>query len=316
MKRVVRGAISFLVVALALANTGCGSKSSERSATSPTSSRPTASGDEGWVTSTAYPPLGTVDQFAVLAGAGVTTALQSVTITGDVGSSPIGAGAQPAGMTVTGTYFAAANAVTAQAQLDVTNMLVANLAGQPATAGSPLLVQLGGAIVTPGVYDFVGGAASTADIAATTTLQLSGNGSYVFRVGTALTANVGSNVVLTNGANPCDVFWLVGTAATISGLNFPGTVIAGAGVTVNSGSNTVNIGANGIRGGRVISRTASVSHPGTLAITEGGCSGFVPAAGPTPTPAPGGPVPALPAAAAWGLLAILLASGAFILSRH
>src|SRR6185295_15553894 len=97
---------------------------------------------------------------------------------------------------------------------------------------SPLAAQLNGVTVTPGTYCF----AAAADLAATGTLTLDGNGVYIFQVGSALTANVQSTVALLNGADPCKVFWQVTSAATLNGVNFAGNVVAQAGVTLGVGS--------------------------------------------------------------------------------
>ena len=84
----------------------------------------------------------------------------------------------------------------------------------------------------PGVYSFATGAA---DLPASTTLTLNGGGVFIFNVASSLTANVVSSVVGT--ANPCNVFWRVGSSATLNGTNFGGTVIASASITVGAGAN-------------------------------------------------------------------------------
>jgi len=61
-------------------------------------------------------------------------------------------------------------------------------------------------------------------------MTLSGAGTYIFRVGSALTANVGSTVVLLGGADACNVFWQVTSAATLRGVNFAGNGLNGAGL--------------------------------------------------------------------------------------
>jgi hypothetical protein len=130
--------------------------------------------------------------------------------------------------------------------------------------GTALVAQLGGVNLGPGVYSF----GSTADIAAGTTLTLSGAGVYIFIVPSAITANVGSNIVLV-GVDPCQVFWRAGSDATLNGVNFPGTVIAGG---AGAGSVTLGTGAN--LAGRAVSLTGAVTMAGT-GQTVGGCSGFL-----------------------------------------
>ncbi len=55
---------------------------------------------------------------------------------------------------------------------------------------------------------------------------------YIFKVGSAITANVHSSVVLQNGASPDQVFWQVTSAATLNGVTFSGTVVAQAAITL------------------------------------------------------------------------------------
>ena len=207
------------------------------------------------------PPLGLVQQFGVLAASGVTAAGTAV-VNGDVGSCPTPS-ITGAGLSTLPpfTIHPAADAVVCQAQIDATAASTNLLAQGP---GTPLVAELGLTTLGPGVYSF----ASTANIAAGTTFTLSGAGTYVFLVGSAITANVGSNVVL-NGVDPCQVFWRVGSDATLNGVNFPGTVIAGA---AGAGSVTVGSGAN--LAGRAVSLTAAVTMPGT-GQTIGGCSALL-----------------------------------------
>jgi Ice-binding-like/IPTL-CTERM motif len=217
------------------------------------------------------PPLGVVRQFGLLASSGVTAAGTAV-VNGDVGACPTpsitGAGLSTV---LPFTIHPAADAVVCQAQIDSTAAST-NLSGQG--PGTTLVAQLGGASVGPGVYTF----ASTADIAAGTTLTLSGAGTYIFIVSSAITANVGSNVLFA-GVNPCQVFWRVGSDATLNGVNFPGTVIAGA---AGAGSVTLGTGAN--LAGRAISLTGAVTMAGT-GQTVGGCSTLAGAVTTLPTQA-------------------------------
>ena len=258
---------------------------------------PGASVDEGrWSSmddmgSMVAPPLGLVRQFGVLASAGV-TANGTAVVNGDVGSCPTPS-ITGAGLSTVPpfTIHPAADAVVCQAQTDAIAAST-NLLGQG--PGILLPAQLGGTALGPGVYSF----ASSADIATTTTLTLTGAGSYIFLVPSSLTANVLSNVVLI-GVDPCEVFWRVGSSATLNGVNFPGTVIAGA---AGGGSVTIGTGAN--LAGRAVSLTGAVTMPGT-GQTIGGCSSLV--AGP--------PVPALPRGLEWVLLAILVGIGAYVVSR-
>ncbi len=174
-------------------------------------------------------------------------------INGNVGVSPgTSITGFPAGATVVPPFATHANdgsAIAAQGSVGALYTTLAGLGG--ATAIGP---ELGGVILTPGTYSFT----STANIAAGTTLTLSGAGTYIFKVGSAITANVGSSVVLANGATACNVFWQVTSAATLNGVTFSGNVVAQAGVTLGVGASlsgralTTTAGAVTLSGGNIV----------------------------------------------------------------
>lgn len=68
---------------------------------------------------------------------------------------------------------------------------------------------------TPGVY-VVTGAASTS---AAATIHLSGPGLYVFRISGTLTTAATTTINCTNGADPANVFWVVGGNVSIGSAN-------------------------------------------------------------------------------------------------
>jgi hypothetical protein len=290
MTTALRRTIPVLMATLALAHAGCTSKSTERAPTGP---QAPIAGEEWQFRSMAEPPLGFVRQFGILASAGV-TANGTAVVAGDVGSCPTPS-ITGAGLSTIPPFIIhpEADAVVCQAQTDATAAST-NLLGQG--PGALLAAQLGGTAVGPGVYSF----ASTADIAVGTVFTLTGAGSYVFLVPSSLTANVLSSVVLV-GVDPCQVFWRVGSDATLNGVNFPGTVIAGA-----AGAGSVTIGSGMNLAGRAVSLTGAVTMPGTGQFI-GGCSALVPGGGRF--------VPALPFGLDWALLAILVAIGVYVVSR-
>jgi hypothetical protein len=175
--------------------------------------------------------LGAAQSFAVVGGSTVTAAGTGSFITGDVGVSPgTSITGFPAQATVVPPYGTHGNDAAAIAAQGSTGALYTTLMN---TGGATLIgAELGGAMLGPGVYSF----SSTANIAAGTALTLSGAGTYIFQVGSAVTANVGSNVLLLNGANPCNIFWQVTSAATLNGATFAGTVVAQANVTLGVGA--------------------------------------------------------------------------------
>ncbi len=208
--------------------------------------------------------LGTAAPFAVLAGTAVSDVPTS-SITGNVGLSPTG-GASITGLTqleVTGSIYSTDGAgpggtvnnpaLLTTAKNDLTTAYVA-AAGQPPTstfsAGDN---QLGGQTLTAGVYAF--GHASTANITAASPLVLNGlgdpNSVFVFQASSDLVTASNSVVQLENGAQACNVFWEVGSSATLnSGSTFVGTLMALTSATLNSGA-TVQ--------GRILARNGAVS---------------------------------------------------------
>ena len=239
------------------------------------------------------PALGVVQQFSVLGNSGVTGSTGVGTaVNGDVGSSPTASVTNfpPSTATPPFTVHLANDLTVQQAHADSTtayNFLEAE------GTGTQIAAQLNGAVLTSGIYSFAGGAA---DIAALGTLTLNGPGIFVFQVDSALTANVGSSVIGT--ADPCSVFWRIGTSATLNGITFSGQVFADASITVGSGAN-------------VVGRTIAGTGP-TGAVTMAGAGGNM-IGGCASAPAP--PVPALGLAGMAILIVLLAGAGLFVLSR-
>ena len=180
----------------------------------------------------AQPPvgLGTAGSFAVLGGSTVTNTGPSV-ITGDLGVSPGTAitGLPPG--TVNGTVHAA-DAVAAQAQSDVTT------AYNDAAGRIPAVVvpgDLGGLLLTPGVYK----QSSSLLLTGSATLDAQGDPSavFIFQVGSTLTTASSSRVLLAGGAQSCNVFWQIGSSATIgTGTAFVGNIFALQSITMTTGA--------------------------------------------------------------------------------
>jgi hypothetical protein len=209
-------------------------------------------------------PLGTAQNFGVLGGSAVTNTGPTV-VTGNVGVSPGSAVTGfPPGVVVGGTIHNA-TATAAQAQTDLT---AAYNAASGLTCTTDLTGQdLGGLVLTPGVYCFMGSAALTG----TLTLNMQGdpNALFVFQIGSTLTTASGSNVALINSGGtvcPPNVFWRVGSSATFgTGSSFVGNVLALTSITLTTGANL---------NGRALARNGAVtldSNTVTACAAAGAC---------------------------------------------
>lgn len=201
------------------------------------------------------PDLGAASGFSVLAGTAV-TCTRSV-VTGDAGS--LGA-FTPTLCTITGTVhqadavaatayadFLGAYATLANTQCDHTISVAAFTGNVPALG--PL---------APGVYCFPAAVTFT-----DTTLTLNGpaNGIWIFKVGAALTGN-GFRVVMTGGGQPCNVYWSVGAAATLTTSTlsplFQGNILVGE-----------DISFTGVAGGTPFNGDAFAGGKGTTSVPTG-----------------------------------------------
>ena len=126
--------------------------------------------------------------------------------------------------------------------------------------------ELGNLTLPPGVYQSAPG--TFAITAGDLTLDAKGdpNAFWVFQMGTSLTVGLAGtprSVILINGAQAKNVFWHVGSAATINGTGggvMVGTIIAPAGVTFSTAGNVVITTLNG----RALSLVASVTVVNTV----------------------------------------------------
>ena len=198
--------------------------------------------------------LGTAGNFAVLAGTSITDVPTSA-ITGNVGLSPA-TGAAMTGMTcaeVQGTIYSVDASGPLPCRITNPGLLTtaindafgvngAYLDAQNRTPFTTLLGtvvpadnQLGGKTLGPGVYRLA--SATTANLTGNVTLSGSASDVWIFQASSNLVFSSSSTVNFSGGAQACNVFWQVGTSATIgTGANISGTILAGASITAATGA--------------------------------------------------------------------------------
>jgi type VI secretion system secreted protein VgrG len=205
------------------------------------------------------PALGSAQSFAVL-GASTVTNTGSTTITGDLGLSP-GSSVTgfPPGLVVSGTIHAA-DAAALAAQNSVTTAYNA-LASQSCT--QDLSGQdLGGKTLTAGVYCY----SESAQLTGTLTLNAQGNAGavFIFKIGSTLTTASSSSVVVTNGGSLCNLYWQVGSSATLgTATSLAGNILARASITLTTGASVT---------GRALAQNGAVTldtNVVTVACAEG-----------------------------------------------
>lgn len=204
-------------------------------------------------------PMGTAAGFAILAGSTITNTGPSV-ITGNMGVSP--------GTAITGFSFSGPpgpgllngafhlnDAVAIQAQIDLVNAFT-NLEVRPATID--LTGQdLGGLVLTAGVYNYD----SSAQLTGALTLDGEGNPNalFIINIGDTLTTASNSSVVLVNGAQGGNVFFVVGSSATLgTATAFAGDILALTSITLTTGANIL-CGAALARNGAVTLDTNTIT---------------------------------------------------------
>jgi len=188
--------------------------------------------------------LGSAASYAVVAGSTITNTGASV-ITGSVGLFPgtVISGFPPG--TVSGATNAAnAASLSAQSASTAAYLVAAGDTPTASVAGGIL----GGTTLTPGVYH-----APTMSLTGALTLNGGGDSSAVFIIqsdSTLITAS-NSSVVLEGHAQACNVFWQVGSSATLgTATTFMGTILALTSVALNTGASVV---------GRVMAQTGAVT---------------------------------------------------------
>ena len=206
--------------------------------------------------------LGSAGSFAVLGGSTVTSTGSTV-VHGHLGVSP--------GTAITGFPPGVVNGVmhsadTVAAQAQTAALAAYNLLTGEAVTQDLTSQDLGSLTLTPGVYKFDTSAQLTG------TLTLSGNGRFDFLIGSTLTTAGSALVLLVNGAQADNVFWQVGSSATLgTATQFSGSILANQSITLTTGADLFGraLALNGAvtMDNNVI--TVPVPEPGTLLAGAG-----------------------------------------------
>jgi hypothetical protein len=239
--------------------------------------------------------LGTAASYSVLGGQTVTNT-GPTKLSGDLGVSP--------GTAITGfppgTVGGATHAGDAQAAKAQSDLTIAynDAAGRALTAS--VAGDLVGKTLTAGVYK------STGPLGLTGTVTLNGQGNpnavFIFQIASTLITASASHVSLLNGAQACNVFWQVGSSATLGTTSsFKGTIMALTSIAVQTGALVQGraLARNGAvtldndtftaaKCGTVSSSSAPVSSSSAPASSS---SPFVPGPGLTGDRGPGGGSP-------------------------
>ncbi|MHB8625095.1 MAG: ice-binding family protein [Aggregatilineales bacterium] len=228
------------------------------------------------------PDLLTATSFAVLAGTTVTNTGPTIigppvgapVLGGDLGVSPgTAVTGFPPGIVVPPGVIHAADAVALQAKTDLVTAYN-TLAGEtPCTA---LPASVGTLTLTPGVYCFTSAALFTMpSLGLTLNLQGNPNSLFIFKIPSQLTTQSGYPVNFINGSAPCNVWWQVGSSATLgTTTKFVGNIVALTSISLATGATLLP--------GRALAQNGAVTLD-TSTINMAGCLTLPPTSTPTNT---------------------------------
>jgi len=207
-------------------------------------------------------PLGAASTFAILATAAISGAADQ--INGDIGLSPGSSQGIPPSE-INGTIHVNDQAVTAaQASL----LSAYNEAVSRSVNAISLPGDLGGLTLAPGLYvngSSTGISGTGANAILTLDAQGDANAVFVFKMASTLVTDSGTSIVLAGGAQAKNIYWQVGSSATLGTTSiFKGNILAFVTITVNSGA-TVDgrlfAGAGGNASGAVTVQSSTVTVP-------------------------------------------------------
>lgn len=188
--------------------------------------------------------------FAILAGSTVSNVGPTI-INGDLGVSPGTAVVGfPPGI-VNGTQYIDPDPIVQQAKLDLTTAFI-DAAGRSLNVITVASGELGGLTLAPGLY--MSGIGSFAITSVNLTLDAQGdaNAVWIFQMpSSTLTVGNGRQVILSGGAQAKNIFWSVGSSATLgTTVIFKGNILADQSITLQTGA---------VLDGRALTRIAAVT---------------------------------------------------------
>ena len=196
--------------------------------------------------------LGSAGDFVVLGGSGVSNTGVTTRIIGDVGSFPTATINGLTALNVNGVLYSTADPIVGTAKVDLTTAY--NDAQARSLNAIALPGQLGGLTLAPGLYvnsstSGISGTGSNAIL----TLDAQGdqNAVWIFKMGSTFVTDAGTTVVLAGGAQAKNIYWSVGSSATL-GTNsiFYGNILADQAITLTTGATLY---------GRALARVAAVT---------------------------------------------------------
>jgi hypothetical protein len=201
-------------------------------------------------------PLLTASTYAVLGASTVTNTGNSV-LTGNLGLYP--------GTSVTGfppgTFTGTENINNAAAHTAQNDAIAAYTTFASMGGATVLTGDLGGKTLLPGLYKY----SSSAGLTGTLTLDAAGNAGakWIFQIGSTLTTASSSSIVVINGGSAGNVYWQVGSSATLGTTTaFKGTIIAQASITATT-SAVINGGLIALTGAVTLDTNTVTVVPGT-----------------------------------------------------